>query len=131
MPLKKFIKVYQKSEIIFEEKSFGEEMYIIHSGKVKITRKKEGQEVVLANLGPGEFFGEMALVDSAPRTGTAIVEDDNTRLITLNQSTFLYLIGQQPAFALTIMHTLCKRMREQLSLYLESIENTSEKGSSK
>jgi CRP-like cAMP-binding protein len=92
-------------------------MYVIHSGKVELTTRKMGKEVTLATLGSGEFFGEMALVDSSPRTATAIAAEDNTRLVTLDQDKFLYLVGQQPAFALTIMHELCRRIRERWILY--------------
>ena len=113
----KFIKVYKKSDIIFEENSLGDEMYVIHSGKVKLSTRAPGREVELATLGPGEFFGEMSLVDAAPRTAAATALEDETRLIALDQAKFLYLVSQQPAFALTIMHTLCQRIRERWKLY--------------
>ena len=113
----KFIKVYKKSDVIFEENSLGDEMYVIHSGKVKLSTRAPGREVELATLGPGEFFGEMSLVDAAPRTATATSEEEDTRLIALDQAKFLYLVSQQPAFALTIMHTLCQRIRERWKLY--------------
>jgi CRP-like cAMP-binding protein len=118
----KFIKSYKKSETIFEENTLGDEMYVIHSGKVKLSTKAPGREVELATLGPGEFFGEMSLVDAAPRTATAISLEDNTRLIALDQAKFLYLVSQQPAFALTIMHTLCQRIRERWKLYEGMLE---------
>jgi len=127
-PSEKFIKVYQKSDVIFEEKSPGSEMYIIRSGKVKVATTTPRGETVLAILGPGEFFGEMALVDAAPRSGTATAEEDNTQLVVLDQEKFLYLIQQQPAFALTIMHTLCQRIRRRDLLYLDLLERTAEKG---
>jgi CRP-like cAMP-binding protein len=116
-PFTKFLRTYRKSEVIFAENTLGSEMYIIHSGKVKLTTTAPGHEVVLVTLGPGEFFGEMVLCDSEPRTATAIADDDNTRLIALDHEKFLYLVSQQPAFALTIMHGLCQRIRERWSLY--------------
>jgi CRP/FNR family transcriptional regulator, cyclic AMP receptor protein len=115
--LDKFIKVYRKSEIIVEENSKGEEMYIVSSGGVRLTTTAPGREVLLATLGPGDFFGEMSLVDTAPRTATATASEDNTRLVTLDQQRFLYLVSQQPAFALTIMHELCQRIRNRWTLY--------------
>lgn len=116
-PFTKFIRSYRKSEIIFEEKSLGNEMYVIHSGKVKLTTTAPGHEVVLATLGPSEFFGEMSLCDSEPRTATATADEDNTQLIAVDHDKFLYLVSQQPAFALTIMHGLCQRIRERWVLY--------------
>jgi CRP-like cAMP-binding protein len=116
-PFTKFLRTYRKSEVIFEENTLGSEMYIIHSGKVKLTTTAPGHEVTLVVLGPGEFFGEMALCDSEPRTATAIADNNNTRLIALDHDKFLYLVSQQPAFALTIMHGLCQRIRERWALY--------------
>jgi CRP-like cAMP-binding protein len=116
-PFTKFLRTYRKSEVIFAENTLGSEMYIIHSGKVKITSTKPGHEVTLAMLGPGEFFGEMALCDSEPRTATATANEDKTQLIAVDHDKFLYLVSQQPAFALTIMHGLCTRIRERWSLY--------------
>jgi CRP-like cAMP-binding protein len=113
----RFLKIYEKSGVIFEENSVGNEMYVIHSGKVQLSTKAPGREVVLGTLGPGDFFGEMSLVDAAPRTATAIADQDQTRLIVLDQDKFLYLVSQQPAFALTIMHALCQRIRERWALY--------------
>jgi CRP/FNR family cyclic AMP-dependent transcriptional regulator len=89
----KFLRSYNKSEIIFEENSHGNEMYVIHSGLVKISTRAPGQEVVLATLGPGEFFGEIALVDSGPRTATATADEDDTQLVVLDQDKFVYLVG--------------------------------------
>jgi CRP/FNR family cyclic AMP-dependent transcriptional regulator len=99
-------------------------MYVVHSGKVKLTTKAPGNEVALAVLGPGEFFGEMAICDAAPRTATATVAEDDTRLVVLDREKFLYLVSQQPVFALTIMHALCQRIRERWSLYDELLNAT-------
>ncbi len=111
-PFEKFRKDYRKSEVIFEEKSIGNEMYIVHSGKVRLfTRDETGQMVTAAVVEKGSFFGEMALIDYSPRSATAVAEDD-TSLIALDRAKFLYLVQQQPAFVFTIMHVLCKEIRE-------------------
>jgi CRP/FNR family cyclic AMP-dependent transcriptional regulator len=125
-PFKKFIKEFKKSDIVFEENTHGNEMYVVHSGKVKLTTKAPGNEVALAELGPGDFFGEMALCDSAPRSATATVAVDNTRLVVLDREKFLYLVSQQPVFALTIMHALCQRVRERWNLFDEVLKDTYE-----
>ena len=67
---------------------------------------------LLANLEAGNFFGEMALVDDSPRSATAIVDEDNTQLVVLDQNRFTYLLLHQPDFALLVMGTLCQRLRE-------------------
>jgi hypothetical protein len=59
----------------------------------------------------------MSLVDLSPRTATAKAVEDDTRLVAIDQAKFLYMVGQQPAFALTIMHALCRRIRERWALY--------------
>ncbi len=113
---REFVKTYKKSEVIFEENSPGNEMFVISSGKVRISSNESGQKVDLTVLGPGEFFGEMSLVDSALRSATATAAEENTRLVILDQSKFLYLVSQQPSFALTIMYAMCQRIRNQNEL---------------
>ena len=111
-PFEKFTKDYRKSEVVFEENSPGDEMYIVHSGSVRLfTRDKGGEEVTLATIGEGGFFGEMTLIDSSPRSATAVAEE-NTRLIALDKPKFVYMIQQQPMFVFTIMGVLCRRIRE-------------------
>jgi len=112
-PYEKFIKVYRKSEVVFEENSIGNEMFIVCSGKVKIyTEPKTGRRTVLAVLKPGQHFGEMALIDGTPRSATAVAMQDNTKLVVLDKAKFRYLVQQQPEFAFAMMETLCQRLRE-------------------
>jgi CRP-like cAMP-binding protein len=107
----RLLRVYGESQVIFEEGSIGAEMYIVHSGRVKVLRREADLEVVLATLGPGEFFGEMALVDDSPRSATAVAAENDTALLALDKERFLFLVSHQPTFALTIMHILCQRLR--------------------
>jgi CRP/FNR family cyclic AMP-dependent transcriptional regulator len=108
-----FRRRYRKSEIIFEEGSTGSEMYLIHSGRVSLSvRQKEAERVPLVVLDPGDFFGEMALVDDSPRSATASAVEDDTELIAMDRTRFLFMVRQQPEFALSLMHTLCQRLRD-------------------
>ena len=120
--LKKVTRTFQDFEVIFEEGSLGDEMYIVHSGAVHLVKKSPGREMVIATIQPGEFFGEMALVDNAPRSVSAVAGMDQTRLLALDRDKFLFLVSHQPAFALTVMHVLCQRIRE-MNERLSSLEH--------
>lgn len=120
---KKTIKKYQKSDVIFKSDSIGDKMYIVSSGKIKLILEDEKGEAEVGIVEkPGEFFGEMALIDDSPRTATAIVEEDNTELEILNRDDFLQTIRLHPEFALNIMHELSRRIRLGNALYLEVVE---------
>lgn len=113
MALAKFVRVYQRSEVIFEQNTSGDEMYIVSSGRVRLYAEREnGRRKLLAVLKPGEHFGEMALVDRSPRSATAVAAQDNTRLVVLDKPKFLYLVQQQPEFTFAIMEKLSARIRE-------------------
>ena len=92
-------------------------MFVVCSGCVVLSKRLGEEQVTIAKLGPGEFFGEMALVDDGPRTATAVADAEQTRVVALDKSKFLYLVSQQPPFALTIMRGLCERMRQRWSDY--------------
>lgn len=111
--LPKFRQRYGKSETIFEEGSTGSEMYLIHSGRVLLSvRRNEAEQTPVVVLNPGDFFGEMALVDDSPRSATASAVEDDTELIVMDRARFLFMVRQQPEFALSLMHTLCQRLRK-------------------
>jgi CRP/FNR family cyclic AMP-dependent transcriptional regulator len=111
--LSRFRQSYRKSEVIFKEGSTGSEMYLIRRGRVLLSvRQNETQEVPLIVLNRGDFFGEMALVDDSPRSATASAVDDDTELIVMDRGRFLFMVRQQPEFALSLMHTLCRRLRD-------------------
>jgi len=111
--LPRFRQRYRKSQVIFEEGSTGSEMYLIHSGRVLLSvRRNETKQVPLVVLNPGDFFGEMALVDDSPRSTTASAVEDDTELIVMDRARFLFMVRQQPEFALSLMHTLCQRLRD-------------------
>jgi CRP-like cAMP-binding protein len=106
---------------IFKENDPGDGFYWVRSGKVKISRqvqpegKKTTQEQLLTFLTAGQIFGEMALVDKAPRSADATAEND-TVLFYLSEAAYEGLQSKHPATALRIQDvlvaTLCARIRE-------------------
>ena len=79
-----FGKIYKKGEPIFHQDEPGDEMYIIQSGAVEVSVFQDNRKVVLTLLGKGDFFGEMALLDSKPRSAT-VTAITRTRLLTLSR----------------------------------------------
>lgn len=111
MAIEKCINEYAASQVIFEEGSVGRELFVVLAGSVNIVKTTGGRTNVIATLGKGEFFGEMAVIDASPRSATAIAAADHTRVMRINHARFVFLVSQQPAFALMIMDALSKRLR--------------------
>jgi CRP-like cAMP-binding protein len=101
---------YEDGDLVFAEGDTGRELYVVHSGKVVITRRGEGRDVELARLGRGCVFGEMALLETMPRTATAKAEGE-TRLLVVQPGGFLVKIRRDPTFAFEIMQQLSHRLR--------------------
>jgi CRP-like cAMP-binding protein len=97
-------------EVIFEEGALGDHLYVTSSGRVEISRG--GQRI--AELGPGECFGEMALLDRAPRSATVRVLED-ARLVAIARDDFHDLLDLYPAIARAIAVVLAARLREATS----------------
>lgn len=87
-------------------------MYVVRSGRVNIM----ASGVVLETIGPGGLFGEMALIDGAPRSATAVAVEA-TEVAPIDRTAFLFMVRQSPDFALEVMSVLAtriRRMNEQL-----------------
>ncbi len=102
---------YAAGTAIFHLGDPGGLLYLIGKGKVKISHTtNEGQEVVLAILGPGDFFGEMALIDDAPRSATAVALEASETW-TLHREEFIHYLTDNPDFALHVLKTLAQHIR--------------------
>lgn len=112
----RYLRTYGHGEVIFEEGTVGKHMYVIVSGSVRIVKKTGSGDAVIATLGKGEMFGEMALVDSLPRSASAVAAGDDTAVVEIDHAQFVYLVGQQPAFALIILKVLSLRLRKQMEI---------------
>ena len=111
MTIEKCINEYDVADVIFEEGSTGRELYVVLDGKIDIVKDSGGTRTTIVTLGKGEFFGEMAVIDGSSRSATAIAAAAHTRVMRINHARFVYLVSQQPAFALMIMDALSKRLR--------------------
>jgi uncharacterized membrane protein len=103
----------------------GEEMFVVQSGQVLIAVPGETQaEVVLATLGPGQFFGELSLLDGGPRSATARARNDVT-LLSLERKDFYAFVERHPKAAVHILQTLGQRQREMVDR-VRGIRNVNE-----
>jgi CRP-like cAMP-binding protein len=111
MTIEKCINEFEVGDVIFEEGSSGRELFVVLEGKIEIAKITSAGKTVIVTLGKGEFFGEMAVIDGSSRSATAIAAAPNTRVMRINHARFVYLVSQQPAFALMVMDALSKRLR--------------------
>ncbi|QQN63481.1 cyclic nucleotide-binding domain-containing protein [Bradyrhizobium diazoefficiens] len=111
MTIEKCINAFAVDDVIFEEGSTGRELFVVLDGEVEIAKIDGARKTSIIKLGKGEFFGEMAVIDGSARSATAIASAPNTRVMRINHARFVYLVSQQPAFALMVMDALSKRLR--------------------
>ena len=111
---------YRKGDIIFHKDDFGSTFHIVKMGSVKISiPSEEGEDVILAYLGSGDFFGELALLDENPRSATATAKEP-TETLALERGDFLDFLKWHPDVAIHILAVLAQRLRN-LNSQLESI----------
>ena len=94
--------------VIFEEGTSGAEMFGVVEGEVEV-RLPNG---AVRKIGPDETFGEMAIIDSSPRSGTAVAVTD-TKLAIIDRNKFLFLVQETPTFALQVMSSMAERLRTE------------------
>lgn len=99
---------YAAGDRIFAKGDPGDRMFVITAGTVAI----EDEDGLIETLGPGELIGELALIDAAPRTASAVAHTDCS-LAPIDRSRFLFLIQQTPYFAVQVMQTMAQRMRAE------------------
>lgn len=92
----------------------GDELFLITAGRVSVTCPDEtGKEVLLATLGPGDFFGDVALFDSGPRTASVRALEETETLV-LKRDDFHSFLRQNPDAAIDVLQTVGRRHREML-----------------
>jgi len=106
----KFGKDFPKGTLLFREGELGRNMFIIQKGKVQVRKRVGSGEKVLAELGEGEFFGEMALLMGMDRSATVEVIEDS-KILVVTPETFESLLRSNIDIALKMLRKLAGRLR--------------------
>jgi CRP/FNR family cyclic AMP-dependent transcriptional regulator len=104
-------KDYQDGDIIVLEGETGEYMFEIQQGQVEILGQKEGKDVILAVLGKGDFFGEMAIFERETRSATVRAKGP-VRALTVDKKTLLTRISADPTLAFRLLEKMSGRIRD-------------------
>jgi len=105
-------RTYAKNAVVLTEGEMGDSLYMIQSGKVKVViGDEEGRELILKILGPGDFFGEMSMIDKQPRSASVTTIEPATFLV-LSNAAFERCVEQAPRIANMVMRILAQRVRE-------------------
>ena len=104
-------KRYPKDTVVFFENEEGDFFFTILEGRIKVTiLGDDGREVILSVLGPGDFFGEMALLDNEPRSATAIAVEES-ELLSLHRSDFQSVLNDNKSITSALIRVLSSRLR--------------------
>jgi CRP-like cAMP-binding protein len=102
---------FRRNEVIFHQGDPGDSLHIVDEGSVKITLPSpEGDEAIIATLRQGDFFGELALLDGAPRSATAVALEPTTTLA-LPRDAFLELLDQDRGLRDALLTGLAHELR--------------------
>jgi len=112
---------YEANQLIFRKKDASTGMMAVVSGRVKITSVGiSGSEVILNIIDPGQVFGEMALIDEAPRSADAVAATQ-TEVLSIMRRDFLPILKRNPEACLTMMTLLVRRVRKATSFVEDAV----------
>ncbi len=122
---KNFVKKYSAGAVIFKQGEWGASMFIIHSGRIRITRDIEGQTEDLGVLEKGDFFGEMSLLEDVPRTAAAIAEDDS-EVIEIDKEGFTKLLKSNVEIPIRMIRKYALKLEEMNKKFEYLLQNKRE-----
>ena len=114
-PVKDSSTHYAAGDVIFQQGELGTEMFIIQEGEVDIVKHINGESHTLSHLEKGDFFGEMAVLESVPRTADAVAATE-VRALAINGARFDEMLHKNPEVAVRIIRKYSKRLREANTL---------------
>lgn len=104
---------YKKGYVMVSEGTAGRGLYVLIHGKAKVSVRAGNKEKVVATLGPLDFFGEMSLIERAPRSSSVIALED-TDCLFLDSDMFLQKMSARPKMMIVLLKTICRRLRKLL-----------------
>jgi CRP/FNR family cyclic AMP-dependent transcriptional regulator len=105
------LRTYSRNTVVINEGDEATILYVILSGQVKVfLSNEEGKEIIVNMQGPGEHFGELALIDSAPRSAS-VMTVKKTRLAAISKADFSKILADHPDIALSLIRDLTGRVR--------------------
>ena len=107
--LAQLVQEHPPGTVLFRDGDPGEFMYVIQTGRVRVFTEVKGDQKQLAILGPGDFFGEMAILNAKPRTASAEVVED-ARMLVIDAKTFGSMIMSNQEIAVRLITRLARRL---------------------
>jgi CRP/FNR family cyclic AMP-dependent transcriptional regulator len=105
------VKSYKKNTIVINQDDETDSLYVILSGRVKVFLSGEdGREVVLNHQGPGEYFGELALIDRQPRAASVMTLEPS-RFMIISRGDFMQCLSRNPKIAVNLIEPMSRRIR--------------------
>jgi HEAT repeat protein len=102
---------YPQNTDIFHRGDEGNMMFVIVEGGVQVVRTLDGIDQILAQRGPGDFVGEMAIIESAPRSATLRTKSD-VRMLAIDGETFKGILLERPDVSFAVLRSISRRLRE-------------------
>ena len=106
-------------QLVLREGDPGNSLYVVLDGELEVTKRQGSQDVLLALYEPGQFFGEMALLEQAPRSASVRTLRESTLLV-ISQAAFQTLLSYSASAPLRILHTVTSRLRSTESMLIQN-----------
>lgn len=117
--LEQYVRRFPPGCVLFQEGDPGGEMFVVRQGKVQISRRIQGRDLIITVMTEGNFFGEMSLLLNRPRSATAMVLEEAECLV-FDHATFLRMVSTQSHITIRIMKNLAQRLY-QANMQIEAL----------
>ena len=106
-------------QFVLREGDAGDSLYVVLDGELEVTKRQGGQEVLLSSYKPGQFFGEMALLEQAPRSASVRTLRES-HLLVIDRAAFQTLLSCSPSAPFKILRTVTSRLRSTESMLIQN-----------